>query len=73
MAENTTPKTTTVALPAGFDSAEELYLSVHANIGLILADVDYGFYGAKEALDRIAAARKEASAYVTALYEADQL
>lgn len=64
--------TKTVALPEGYETAEELYLSVDAQIGLILADVDYGFYGAEEALERIAAARKESEAYVLALHKANE-
>jgi len=64
--------TKTVELPEGYETAEELYLSVDAQIGLILADVDYGFYGAEEALERIAAARKESEAYVLALHKANE-
>jgi hypothetical protein len=62
-----------VPLPTGCDSAEELYLDVHASVGLILADVELGFISAEDALVKIAEARAVAKEYVTALYEADQL
>jgi len=62
-----------IPLPNGYSTAEELYLSVHADIGLILADVELGFTTAEDALVKIAQARTVASQYVTALYEADQL
>lgn len=67
------PTTQTIPLPQGYDTAEELYLVTHASIGLILADVDFGFCTADEALLKIVEARKEASTYITALYEAGQL
>lgn len=62
-----------VALPAGFDSAEELYMVTHADVGLILADVHLGFISPEEALVKIHEARQVASDYTTALFEADQL
>jgi hypothetical protein len=72
--QNTADQTNiTVPLPEGFDTAEALYLDTHASVGLILADFSLGFITAEQALENIADARKVTSAYVTALYEADQL
>ena len=73
MAQDTAPQTEQVQLPQGYDTVEELHESVHATITLILADVDYGFYTAEEALDKIVVARKEADDYLAAKFKANQL
>ena len=63
----------TVSLPDGFATAEELYLDTHASVGLILADLSLGHITAEQAIQNITTARQSATAYVSALYEADLL
>ena len=60
-----------VALPAGYDSAEELYAVTHASVGLLLADFDLGMATAEETLKKIREARKEAADYTLAVFEAE--
>lgn len=62
--------TNTVDLPAGYYSAEELYQTTHADIGLIIADAELGLITAEEALKEIIKARQNAKDYTTALFDA---
>lgn len=59
-------------LPEGFDSAEDVYRSVHDDVCLILYDMDLGRFSADEALTRIREACEVASEYTAAVFDIEE-